>query len=247
MGWLAVPPPLILLSMAPSCRASAITATRRVQPDHRASHRPGRSGCRLPALAAELVRLSVGACSWRRRAWSPSRPRARRHHPNCDGSKPRPARTRARGESRGAGGAMCTSLTNSTNPDFSGEQIQLLKEVVPEASHLAVLAHSDDIRRGVLSREIGPAVALLKLGSRSWKSARPTMSRRPSRPRRGACRSAAGVETPSSSVSGRGLLTWRPNAVALHGTFRELADAGCRCAVTRALRPDYPAGRLRRG
>ena len=120
-------------------------------------------------------------------------------------------------------------MTNSTDPDFSGKQIQLLKEVVPGASHLAVLAHSDDIRRGVLSREIGPAVALLKLGLQVLE-----------------IRTADDVEEAfAAATRGRAdmLLVWE-NPVILSqrariadlaaktrlpsmSTFRELADAGC--------------------
>ena len=61
---------------------------------------------RLPALAAELVRLHVDVIVAttsvvRRRGQGRDD-----HHPNCDGEQLRPGRTRARGESRGAGGAM---------------------------------------------------------------------------------------------------------------------------------------------
>jgi ABC-type uncharacterized transport system substrate-binding protein len=193
---------------------------------------------RLPDRAAELVRLKVDVILATTSVVALAAKGATTTIPIVMGSSYAPVE-RGLVASLAAPGGNVTGLTNSTDPDFSGKQIQLLKEVVPGASHLAVLAHSDDIRRGVMSREIGPAVALLKLGLQVLE-----------------IRTAADVDDAfAAATRGRAdmLLVWENPVIFAQRariaelaaklrlpsmcTFRELADAGCLMAYG----PSVPA------
>src|SRR5262249_25692180 len=118
---------------------------------------------RLPELAAELVRAKVDVIVATTTVVALAAKGATTSIPIVMGSSYAPVE-RGLVASLAAPGGNVTGLTNSTDPGFTGKQIQLLKEVVPGGSHLAVLAHSDDIRRGVMTKEVGLAATLLKMG-----------------------------------------------------------------------------------
>ena len=169
---------------------------------------------RLPALAAELVRLQVdvivaGA------APAPGGGQARHIHDSHRRGEPfRSGRERARGQPRETGGQRHGPVPTRC-AELRGKQLELLKEVVPGLHRVAVLTNPDIAgprarRERAGARGAGPGGS----GFTSWR--RGLRARSPMRSRR---RRRNGPAPSSSFGAGRcssriepGSRSWRPGA-----------------------------------
>jgi putative tryptophan/tyrosine transport system substrate-binding protein len=77
-------------------------------------------------------------------------------------------------------GGNVTGLT-VMSPDLAGKQLQLLKEVVPKISRVALLTNPDNPASARFLREAEPAARALGVRFKFWRHGTPRRSTAPSR------------------------------------------------------------------
>jgi ABC-type uncharacterized transport system substrate-binding protein len=120
---------------------------------------------RLPDLAAELVRLPVDVIQTATSPTIRAAQQATRTIPIIMGNSQDPVSEGFVASLARPGG----NITGQTlfSPDLAGKRLQLLKEIVPTLTRLAVLWHADDPALGLALREAVAAAQILRLEFRS--------------------------------------------------------------------------------
>ena len=182
---------------------------------------------RLPDLAAELARLKVDVIVAGGTPGTQAAQQATTTIPIVMIGVADPVRTGFVG-SLARPGRNITGLTSIT-PDLAGKRLQLLKEVVPGASHVAILSNPATPYAGLVVRETGNAARTLAV------QLQPLEVRSPDEldgvfaaATKGRAEALIVVEDPFTLSHRAGIVTLaaKHRLPAMYG-FREFVDAGC--------------------